>query len=527
MQGPNALGKLENIMSKLITMLAFVIISILTILSFVFQSRVSMDADSMEKISFHHNNIWVFVFLFVILFLIFILKKQIENVSGKWLFLFLGIIYIFLGILLINGIGTDLRADANEVYQAAVAFSKGDFSMLKVGGYLYHYPHQLGLITYERFVLKVFIGHVEGFFYMNLFFVLVINYICWKISQVLFDNSQFCSNLTIIISFIFFPQLFFIAFAYGIIPGFCMTILAFYWQILFMKQGKIKYFLGVIITISVACIFKNNYLIGAIAIALLFLLFCLKKVKIRYFFCAVLVLGAVIFSGKAVTGWYEFESGDIISEGEPKLLWVAMGLRDNSKRLGGWYDAFNYDTYENTNYSQEDSIAEAKKVLIERADTFINDPKYALKFFGKKITSTWCDPLFQSIWSGPLSACNQSYKNEKISCIYEDGHIHGMIRDVCGAVLIMTYGMTSICLLLHLRKKSSEMILIGIVFFLGGFFFHLLWETKSQYVYPYVFCMIPYASWGVEKVLFFFERRRKKYFAGEDNSVMARERMKD
>ena len=36
--------------------------------------------------------------------------------------------------------------------------------------------------------------------------------------------------------------------------------------------------------------------------------------------------------------------------------------------------------------------------------------------------------------------------------------------------------------------------------FLGGFTFHLLWETKAIYVLQYFYLLIPYAVYGIYEV---------------------------
>ena len=42
--------------------------------------------------------------------------------------------------------------------------------------------------------------------------------------------------------------------------------------------------------------------------------------------------------------------------------------------------------------------------------------------------------------------------------------------------------------------------IVSLYIFLGGFFFHLMWETKSQYVYPYVFMLIPMSALGIDLI---------------------------
>lgn len=48
-----------------------------------------------------------------------------------------------------------LRNDAVAVYDAARGLNNGDFSYLEINSYLYRFPHQLGLVTYEKIILAL------------------------------------------------------------------------------------------------------------------------------------------------------------------------------------------------------------------------------------------------------------------------------------------------------------------------------------------------------------------------------------
>ena len=51
------------------------------------------------------------------------------------------------------------------------------------------------------------------------------------------------------------------------------------------------------------------------------------------------------------------------------------------------------------------------------------------------------------------------------------------------------------------RKELNSEILLLVLIFLGGFSFHILWETKSRYIIPYLFILIPVAVNGIEIVI--------------------------
>ena len=61
-------------------------------------------------------------------------------------------------------------------------------------------------------------------------------------------------------------------------------------------------------------------------------------------------------------------------------------------------------------------------------------------------------------------------------------------------LLLIIFGFTLIFLLLH--RKRFEGWELFTLFFVGGLIFHTFWEGKSQYTYPYVFCLIPFAAYA-------------------------------
>ncbi len=53
------------------------------------------------------------------------------------------------------------------------------------------------------------------------------------------------------------------------------------------------------------------------------------------------------------------------------------------------------------------------------------------------------------------------------------------------------------------RQKDgmTVFLLIPLIYLTGGFIFHLIWETKSQYVYPYVYLLLPLSALGLDYMM--------------------------
>ena len=135
---------------------------------------------------------------------------------------------------------------------------------------------------------------------------------------------------------------------------------------------------------------------------------------------------------------------------------------------------------------------------------------FAVKFFYKKILSTWLEPTFQSIWTGPLPERGNIQNSRLLKSIYEEKSGYYFLNSFGKVFTVSIYLLTLIAVIYYIiSKKFSIFELITIVFFLGGFFFHLLWETKSQYVFIYVLLLIPTAANELEKITSILTLKRR------------------
>lgn len=85
--------------------------------------------------------------------------------------------------------------------------------------------------------------------------------------------------------------------------------------------------------------------------------------------------------------------------------------------------------------------------------------------------------------------------------IYEEKSGYYFLNSFGKVFTVSIYLLTLIAVIYYIISKNFSVFeLFTIIFFLGGFFFHLLWETKSQYVFIYVLLLIPTAANGLDKI---------------------------
>ncbi len=393
------------------------------------------------------------------------------------------------GVALIFGVGEGLREDPLHVYESAVQLSMRENLTLMPGGYLFHKAHQLGLVTYER-MLGLITFDVRFIFFLNLLFVNGINFLSYKMADMVFDHNQRVNLLTICLSYLFVPQFFFVVFAYGLVPGFFFLLLALYLIEKYFRDEKKRYLVAVVLSLSVATLLKSNYLIGAIVVAILCVLQTLRTKKLKALLVAVMAVVLPICCLKLLPLVYEARTGIPAVEGEPMITYVAMGVNPMNEGAGpGWYDGSNYNWYKNAEYDRARTIERAEECLRNCVTVYRTEPVRTAKFFVRKTISQWCEPLFQSVWSGHLEALGQQAEHPALRPLFLGEGAEPLLRLWMRGMLFLIY--LSAFLFLWNKGKEAHGLEYAFLFFIGGFLFHLVWEAKSQYIYPYVFVMIP------------------------------------
>ncbi len=496
----NKFNKIASLLYKIIFYLTSAILSLLILSSLFF--TVYMPLSGKEKIEFHHSNWYFPILIFLFILLLFKSKKLVEKISSNKLFLIFSVIYLVLGLFLIFRLVGGLRADAYSVYQAAKEFNSGNFdSLTKNNGYLFLYPHQLGLTTLER--IYVFLYDSEKLIYFfNLLFIIGTNFYIYKISSKLFKN-QLVTNYSIILSFLFFPHFFFLTFAYGTIPGLFLVLLGYYHLLKYNESFRYYNAIISILSFALACLIRNNYYIFVIAILLIQIFSFLENGKWKKLILTLFIVISIPISSFLLKSYYQNVSQSPIPEGVPMISYITMGTQDNpnAPTIGGWWDGYNTSLLRKNNFDQNKAVTQAKNDLKENLLTFYKQPMYALKFFYKKILSTWLEPTFQSIWTGPLAERGEKQNSEILKSIYEEKSGYYFLNAFGKVFTVSIYLLTLLAVFYYMfSKKFSVYELFTIIFFLGGFFFHLIWETKSQYVFIYVLLLIPTAANGLDKM---------------------------
>lgn len=203
------------------------------------------------------------------------------------------------------------------------------------------------------------------------------------------------------------------------------------------------------------------------------------------------------------------------------ITYIAMSIQEPITHNSGWYhDVRTVETiYPGNNFEKQATINESKEIIKERLQEFYNNPKIAQQFYLDKIASTWLEPAYQTLWwSEPANAYDsfpEDYinyiSNNKILLSILHGKLHIVLLKYLDVVEIMVFSMTLISIFVGIKnKKINYQNVIFILIFIGGFLFHIIWETKCIYVIPYYIMLLPSASNGIEQIREKYLEIRKK-----------------
>ena len=486
--------KVHAFLSRCLRMLSFLIIGIVFVLNFLFISGVSPNANETVTIELHANKSVLFLLIIAAtLFALSFLKHYLEKVKELHLFFGTSALYIIMGIYLICNVDNTLRADALSVYQAAENILSGSVTPFLRGGYIYQYPHQIGLMLYDA-VLCTYFRSTSACFAANLGFVIGINYLVYKITDLLFGD-RFVNILSIILSFAFLPQFFFILFAYGNIPGLFFIMFAFYHTLRFCKNHRTADLVLMAAGACAAVTLRKNYLIGVVAIVIYVCLELFRKATVKRVIAMAAVVIGLLLPLKVLPQIFVDSAS-----GMPSVLWLAMGTDIDNNACGpGWFDGTNIQIFFESGYDSEIAHMRGVEKVRQNIQKITNDPQSARDFFVRKTVSQWCDPLYQSIWTGPLADLDQHTHTRLLTSLYTGNGAEKVLSNAMKIYMLGFFGLGMLFIALyHKRCSGWELFYLTLI---GGFLFHTVWEAKSQYIYPYFFPLIPFVAFSVSNIL--------------------------
>ena len=490
--------KLEVFYIKMIAFLMLFIMGGLTIASFLEDAYIQ--TDYAETIYYRPDSMIINAgFLLLTLFVLIKIYRNgsLKKISIPVLMIGVVVFSILVSCLWIFSANYVPRDDSAAVLSNVDAMICGDItSLMNIAGYLRKYQQQLGLCLLLEVIFKLFTGGqvryqlIQG---MNVLMIAGIFCGMHLITKELTKKKEIIS-LELIFSFGWFPLMFYAVFVYGVIPGLFLAIVGIWCMLKLLHTHRNIYGIGMALLLSAATILKSNFLIIMIGAGIVLSAKALTEKRWRYFLFIFLMIFSMIGMKKTINEIYEMRCDTELTEGMPTSAWIAMGMQEGPL-AEGWYNGFNSTTYKDSGYSTKVTDEVSKKYIKERLAEFRATPAECVRFYYKKIVSQWNEATYESLWIAKNIRDNEHIAPEKIAVSVFEGKLHAVVEEIMNLYQLLIYFGTALYAW-ELRKKRDTKDTILMLCILGGFLFHILWEGKSQYIFPYVTLMLPCAASG-------------------------------
>ena len=494
------LNKFSNFLVKVIAVIFMIFMGLNSLLALT--KTAVFPKDYQETLYYENDNaILNIIFLVIFSIVILILARYLKKIISVQRLVLIVMIYAFVISILFAVLRRDyVQFDPFNVIDQANNFIRENYSGLDKGNnYLYIYSHQITTVFLFQIILSLFGRATFILYIMQSFSISYIIFMLYKISNIMFDDED-TNYLVVILSGLCFPLIFYVAFVYGLLPGMFLTLIAYYYFIKYTKYKKWYTLVISALSINIAILFIGNNLIHMLAIfsaAIIYLIRVRDKKVIAFIISCLFLMSA---SKSLIYNYYEIKSQKTIADGVPKITWIAMGMQEGD-REAGWWNRFNYDIMPEEDYDAKRITEISKDSIKQRAEVFKKNPRYAVDFYQRKYENQFIEPTFQSLLvTAPQRNFDNETKLEKvkdffIKQIYFDG-THDVISFIMKVFQVFVYVFSTI-FAINIYKQKKEILTIIPVAFIGGTLFHMIWEAKSRYVFPYFVFLIPLAAYGL------------------------------
>lgn len=498
---------------RTVQFLTLLLMSILTICS-LFWGYYAEEMDTQTAISHNEPFLLHLLGMLVLIFLLFLLLwiSSLNHAPWKRAFLLTASLcwVCFWGVFLVRYGRATPSADSNSVYTLAQALASGQMGVIHpTDSYLSFYPQQVGLVAYYETIirletlLRLPYASYTIIQYTNVLMACAIVFFQYKITWLLSHNDA--ATITyLFLAILNMPLIFYTSFVYGEIPSFAFLsgglylLLAHFEKQELPSRRRFLYLACSLVMLVLGVALRKNSLIIVIAVVLIILWEWLRQHRTYLLLYGTLLIICSLAVLPVIQHIYEYRAGNVLSTGVPAISYIAMGMQESS-RGDGWYNGFNFYTYEASNLNTAVTTQESKAAIRESLAFFQTDPGYAFRFYRNKFLSQWTDG---SYFCRQATLTHTDARKEIIETLYT-GKLATPFIHYCNIYQLLVYGGSLTCLLSqwhHRKTKTSAPKLpfyVGMIAVLGGFIFHMLWEANSRYILPYFLLLLPYAAQGL------------------------------
>ncbi len=405
-------------------------------------------------------------------------------------------------------------SDPAKVYAIAMQWRQGDFSAFEEDAYLFRYPFQSGIVLI--FYLLSFVFGMNNYVALQLLYVVCLAFVYGLLAKLsdYFWPGKGLRNAVLICLILWVPLGFYVTYLYGILPGMALSLGAVWFAARYFSERRYRYIVLSSLCMGLATVIKMNCLIYLVGIACFLAYDFLDQVflskEARWKKGMVSLLFILCLTGSvALCNWtnnriVEKIAGQKLPEGMPMISWVVMGLQEAPLGPGG-YNGYISNVFTDFRYDAGKAEEASKEEIQKRVTWMLEEPLHnGIPFLGRKTAFQWNDPTFICLdrTRGRQAAVSvPAFLNDLING-RGSVRLSGLLNDMQTLIWL------GVLLYLLLRWNSRNLYeLMGAVIFLGGYLFHLFWESSASYTIPYFVLLIPYAVCGMAEWEDFLEKQ--------------------
>ena len=399
-------------------------------------------------------------------------------------------------LCLVLAVGLVPRADSALVIDAAERFAAGDFSPLE-GEYFNRVSYQLGICLPLEGLARLLPGLDLNLLMQALNCVIsaaLTALLCGLAGEVM--GGAHASRAAMLLYLAFVPMLLLNMFVYGVLPMLLLCVLAMRCFARYERTGERRFGVLYALLIGLAAVLKPNAMIVMLALLICAGIHALQRRDCFLLLCAALSVALCMALPAGVIRLYELRAGVTLAQDTGMLLRLAMGMQD-SVIAAGWYNGV-IEEYWPLSVTPEMEKAAALEMLAARLREFAADPAGAWAFFREKCLTQWAEPSYDILWYGAV--CGKSGRfNGLAHAIFRDSSpVRALLTGYMNAFQQVAYVLALIgtCGMIREKRIGAAQLMLPVTI-LGGFLYHMLFEAKSQYIYPYMLLLLPLAAKGL------------------------------
>ena len=502
-----AVNKIFKVFLKATDVIALCFLIPLFIGSLFVSRAVDFETIAEVTLETRKNPIVSAVFALIILFALIVIISNFRKIetSGQWKLAYavIGLCCIAIaigGAWWITANPHTPKADQLRVWTAAVELAQGNGAINTEMSYFWEYPQQKNMAVIMSIAAKLCGCSIEAYSVLNLLFIIgtvIVISLCVKTAS----NRPDMTMIVAVLLTAFIPMTLYSRFMYGSVAAVFFTALSAYGITVYFAREKLSMLIMPILLIPVSVMLYQGELIFLISASMVLIIGIMLKGKNKRdllvcFLSIIVILALTFILTIATDSIFNRKLGVVENGGDgiPASCHILMGLQDEEGNMPGNYNGYSRNVYHELNGDTAEVDRQARAQIRENINQFTSGQRSPI-FFLKKTNSQWLDP-----WFGGLTMTVYGVETEDAAWnAFVSGGTLKLIQKLIYLLMVLIYGSSACYIFVRLRRKETGCIIsyLPSIYFIGGFIFQFIWESKSRYCYPYYIALFPMAMGGI------------------------------